>query len=244
MDSEKSKFITFLLIALIFIGVSGYYYYQSNPLSFSTTSVTTRLKEMRAKAGSITKPNSVPQLPNEAGRITNDNCGLSFVIPQEWKISEAQDGTRYCHYEIDAPAERVGFLQIGVPGYLPRNKNSYDSFTWDEVINEVNSNTEGIQIDNITVSGVPGIRVIVPEVKPTETTLGGSPNVMYFFRKGESVFYVRYSILVDHYEEYNRYYNRQISVENYYHDIDPVLESLRFSKEDSFYDSPMTVGPK
>lgn len=234
MQNNRKKFLLFLFIASIFLGITGYYQFRNNPISFSADSITSHIWKIFPIGNSDSKPN----LPNEPGRITNESCGLSFVIPSEWNIKEKTSGNRYCYYEVNAPEFRVASLEVGVPGFVLGNKNPSEPVTWDDIMQVMNSSPGNYQITHVIIAGVPGIRVLVPQDG------GWQPNVMYFFRKGDSVFYARYSIFINDYERYNQLNNKQINTAEYYKDIDPVLQSIRFSKEDSFYNSPMTVGTR
>lgn len=150
--------------------------------------------------------------------VVNDQCGISFNLPEGWVIEEVEEGERHCDYRIDNPYKRGATLRIGIP---PTSSNEV---SWDEAVSLLQ--TGGRNSTPITIDGEEGILFDMHTEEVGGIQAVGDPT--YLVRKGSAVYYIRYG-----------YYPAEDTM---LQDISSVVSSFTFTRESSFYDTPMHNG--
>jgi len=228
-SSRIKKRLLFFAVAIIFIMISGFPYFKnyianSTPYTVSASNfLSSILKIQDLKQSNL--ENTASNHADEKNRITNDKCGISFVVPEEWVITSVSEGERYCDYRIKNPFKRGAILTIGIPPVSINTTSHLKNrvVIWDNVFAELSSTQSTYSAT--TVAGAEGF-LFKFSPPPSNGDLYGDP--IYLFKKKMAVYYIRYG-----------YYPTE---ENMLEDISSVLSSFRFIRESSFYDTPM-YGP-
>lgn len=161
---------------------------------------------------------------DDKDRIINDNCGISFKIPNDWTLFSVEEGDRFCNYYIKNPHKRGATLQLGVP-FSPSMKETVE---WNEFIQYMSATLE------LKTASVPHAdeayqtERIVYTADSGELTGVGDP--MYIFRKDQAVYFIRYGYVDD-------------DGRNMLDDISSVVSSIKFQKDKSFYGAPLRSTP-
>lgn len=226
MDSKnKKKYYLFLAIIVIFLVFTAKRPYNNRifQLSKNNASVSTKQSQQQDESNDSFFPLSLPSFfSDDKNRITNDNCGISFKIPEGWNIFSVEEGERFCNYYIKNPEKRGATLQIGVP-FSPSMSETID---WNELIQYMNSKT------TLKSASIPRS----DEAYQTERTVTSSPqgesigDPMYLFRKNNAVYFMRYG-----YVDYDG--------RNMLDDISSVVSSIRFQMDSEFYKTPLRSSP-
>lgn len=229
MDSDdKKKYVIFAVFGIIFLVGAAYV---SSKQNFSSQYKIPSIKEMIPPSSSIgesEKPFEFKILAftgEEKNRITNENCGISFVIPEGWTIDELRESERYCLYRIDNPNRRGATLEVGV---APSPRNYGENVFWDDLKSYIDT---AISVQELTIDGADALKCgfnMNPPSDPVTHQLVGYSNPAYFIRKDQAAYFLRYG-----------YYEVQPPPDNMLDDISSVVSSFRFTKEASFYATPM-----
>ncbi|MBP9690793.1 hypothetical protein KBD81_01805 [Candidatus Woesebacteria bacterium] len=225
---DKKKYLIFGVFAILFLAGAAYV---SSKQNFASQYRIPSIKEMippSSSTGEREKPFEfkIPAFTGEEkNRITNENCGISFVIPDGWTVDELRENERYCSYRIDNPYKRGATLELGTP---PANKKNGEYIYWEDLKSYIDT---AISVQELTIDGALalkcGFNMTRPPDHPPNTAFGYS-DPAYFIRKDQAVYFLRYG----HSEFEN-------PPDNMLDDISTVVSSFRFTKDPSFYSTPM-----
>lgn len=233
MDQEdKKKYMLFAGIVIVFLIGSAYFSSEQSARTYSVPSFQ-QLREASdysQKSQSSEKPPFELKLPtffeDNTNRISNDNCGISFKIPEDWTVTNVQEGDRYCQYYIDNPDKRGATLAIGIPGIL----YPQEYVPWAETVDAMSKEYSSLKSTSVRNAdeAYKTDRTVFPPDGPQG--LIGISHPMYIFRKGNAVYYMRYGYVDD-------------DGRDMLQDIDSVVSSIQFPQSASFYETPLRSSP-
>jgi len=187
-DKRKYLLFAFIAVLLLVFTAIGPYNNQTFQLLGQNPSVTKSTAEETAlekdqSSSLFSLPSFFSDDEDDADRMTNENCGISFILPEGWTITDLEEGNRYCLYYIKNPNVRGGTLEVGVPRLTYPN----EEVEWSEVILQMK---QKFQLTPSSVSNADEAFIIGRTVfSPTNSNeLTGISDPMYVFRKGQAVY--------------------------------------------------------
>ena len=229
---DKRKYFLFAFIVVLFLVFTAIGPYKNRTFQLlgrspfitkSTTEETALQKDQSTFSFSL--PSFFSDDEDDADRITNENCGISFILPEGWIVTDLEEGNRYCLYYIKNPNVRGGTLEVGVPRFTYPS----EEVEWNELIMKMKLKFK------LTPSSVSNAdesftieRTVFPPTDSDE--LIGISDPMYIFRKGQAAYYMRYGYPDD-------------DGRNMLDDIASVISSVTFPQPSSFYEEPLRSNP-
>ncbi len=231
-SNDKRKYFLFAFIVVLFLvfTAAGPYKNRTFQLFGRSPSITKSTTEEAAlQKDQSSFPLSLPSFfsddEDDGDRMTNENCGISFILPEGWMVTDLEEGNRFCLYYIKNPNVRGGTLEVGVPRFTYPN----EEVEWNELIMKMRQKFELTpgsvsNADEVFTIG----RTVFPPTNSDELTAISDP--MYVFRKGQAAYYMRYGYPDD-------------DGRNMLDDIASVISSVTFPQSPSFYEEPLRSSP-